>query len=487
MLSLRHSLLLLPLLVLPACATNPVTGGSNLALMSEEQELAIGRQTHAKILEAYGEYDNPELQSYVERIGDRLAANGHRPELIYRFTVLDSKEVNAFALPGGYIYITRGLLAYLNSEAELAAVLGHEIGHVTARHAVQQYSAAQMANFGALLGAIFVPGLGTQAGQALAQVGGTAILRGYGREHELEADRLGAEYIARTGYDPREILAVLRVLKDQERYATEIARQEGREPSSYHGLFATHPDNDTRLQEVVATATSLQTVQAPTVGRERFLELIDGLVYGDSARQGIVRGHTLYHGDLGFALKFPRDWRIDNQPSQVAATAPDGNAQQILVAEDLNKRIPPRQYLLERLKAGEILEQGELEINGLPAYTLRTVVNSRNGRQTARFTTVYFHDKAYTLAGISRASGQTDGHDLAFLESARSFHELTENERLLAKPLHLSIIEAESDTSYSALAAQSALESFAEQQLRLLNGAYPDGTITAGQHLKIVQ
>lgn len=482
--ALQRSFVLL-LLALTGCATNPVTGEQDIVFMSEQQEIDIGRQSHAEILQAYGEYDDPELQRYVDRIGKRLAAESHRPELIYRFTVLDSKDVNAFALPGGYIYITRGLLAYLNDEASLAAVLGHEIGHVTARHGVQQYSAAQMAGIGATLGAIFIPGMNNAAAGQLVNVLGTAILRGYGREHELEADRLGAIYMARSGYDPERILDVLGVLKDQSQFAAEIARAEGREPNSYHGLFASHPDNDTRLQQVVGTAKSLQTDDQPVIGRDKFLQLIDGLVYGDSAREGVVRGNTLYHPDLGFALKFPRNWRIDNKPSQVIATAPDGDARLVLQAEDLGKRMSPRDYLLGRLQPANVSDENSFRINGLPAYTMRSRINTRSGNQPARFTTILFRDKAYTLIGINN-NGQRD-YDAAFLDSARSFHGLTPNEEQLARPLRLAIIQPEANTTYVDLARRSPLEHFAEQRLRLLNGDYPNATIQSGRRLKVVQ
>ncbi|RKZ34703.1 MAG: peptidase M48 Ste24p, partial [Gammaproteobacteria bacterium] len=239
--------------------------------MSEDSELALGRQTHTQVIERYGRYENPALQNLVQRIGETLAANSHRTGLIYRFTVLDSQEVNAFALPGGYIYITRGLLAFLNGEDELAAVLGHEIGHVTARHSVRQYTAQQAANIGVTLGAILVPQMRTQNVGNLAGVLSTALLRGYGREHELEADRLGAEYLARTGYDPAAMLRVITVLKNQELFERERAQVENREPKVYHGVFSTHPDNDTRLREVVGRAKALQRPGTSAQPREQFL------------------------------------------------------------------------------------------------------------------------------------------------------------------------------------------------------------------------
>src|SRR3990170_6883888 len=189
----RYLLLLLTGLaaaLMAACALNPVSGGRELALLSEADELRLGRENDTEVRKQYGVYANAPLQAYVQQLGERLAAKSHRPQLKYTFTVLDSPEVNAFALPGGYIYITRGIMAHLNSEAELAAVLGHEIGHVTARHAVRQYSAAMAANVGFTIGSILVPELASRAGQSPLNTPGGALLSGYGRDHELEADRL---------------------------------------------------------------------------------------------------------------------------------------------------------------------------------------------------------------------------------------------------------------------------------------------------------
>jgi predicted Zn-dependent protease len=482
----RFQSLVLVIPLLGACATNPVTGQQDLVFMSEQQEIAIGRQNHAEIVKFFGVYEDPALQDYVQRIGERLAAASHRPDLVYRFTVLDSKEVNAFALPGGYIYITRGLLAYLNDEADLAAVLGHEIGHVTARHAVRQHSAVQLANIGATLGTIFIPGMAHPAAGQLVNVLGTALLRGYGREHELEADRLGAVYLARSGYDPDAILDALRLLKNQEQLELELARAEGREPRSYHGIFATHPDNDTRLQEVVGTAAALRTPGEPFVGREEFLRLIDGLVYGDGQREGVLRGDNFYHAELGFALKLPRGWIIENRPEVLIAKAPGGAAVLQLMAEDLGKRIPPGEYLVQRLRLSGVSDSRPLTIHGLPAHTLIAPVPTEHGRRPARLTAIYFRDKAYVIAGVSRDSARAGEFDAEFLATMQSFHELTPTERKLAEPLRLSIVPAAGET-YADLARQSPLQQFQELHLRLLNGDYPAGEPMAGELLKLVQ
>ena len=224
------ALALLAVFGLATCAKNPVSGKRDFVLMSEEQEVKMGAQADGEVKKEYGAYDRASLQQFVSELGQRLAAQSHRNNLKHQFTVVDSQEINAFALPGGYIYVTRGILAYLNSEAEVAGVLGHEIGHVTARHGVQQQSMAQAANLGVMLGAILVPGLRNESAMGMMQQLSVAWIRGYGREDELEADRLGAEYLARAGYDPQAMIKVVGVLKNQELFDVELAKQEGREP-----------------------------------------------------------------------------------------------------------------------------------------------------------------------------------------------------------------------------------------------------------------
>src|SRR5258706_898970 len=260
-------------LTLANCAQNPVSGRANFVTMSEAQEVETGRQEDVKVRQEYRVYDDKALQQYVNAVGQRLGKASHRPTLQYSYVVVDSLEINAFALPGGYIYITRGILAYLNSEAELAAVLGHEPGHVTARHSVQQMSAGTAASVGATLLGVFVPTLRNQAGDTAINLLGNALLSGYGREHELEADKLGAEYLYRTGYDPQAMIKVIGVLKNQELFDAEVAKSEGREPRSYHGVFASHPDADKRLQEVVGEAGRIPA-NTGRVNQEEFLRAI---------------------------------------------------------------------------------------------------------------------------------------------------------------------------------------------------------------------
>ena len=391
-------ILSLILISLGGCAVNPATGEQDLLLMSEQSEIALGRKTNKEVLQQYIVYDNPELQAYVNEVGQALAMNSHRNNLIYRFTILDSRDVNAFALPGGYIFITRGLMAYLNSEAELAAVLGHEIGHVTARHSVRQYSATQLTGIGTVLASIFIPGM-NQASNQLMQVMGTAFLRGYGREHELEADQLGAEYVARTNYDAESMLNVIRVLKDQETFETQRAKSEGREPRIYHGLFSTHPDHDTRLQEIVGYASKYQSQTESRKGEEEYLNKIDGLVFGDSSQQGITRGNNFYHESLGISITFPKKWNVTNLPDKLVINAPLGAATQQILLDDINKKISPREFMIQRLGLKSLRDDSSLTINGLDAHTGIATINTGNGKRNARFTVIYFNNQAYILVG----------------------------------------------------------------------------------------
>lgn len=273
--SLAYFVSLLIIVLLSACSTNPVTGKKDFSLISKDQELAMGAQANRAVLKQQKRLNNPRLQAYVNRIGQSLAKRSHRNNIPYKFTILEDPSVNAFALPGGYIFITTGLMAYLNSEGELAGVLGHEIGHVTARHGAQQQSAG-------LASAILLEVLAKKAGKStvnsLNQIS-TAIIRGYGREHELEADRLGAEYLARAGYSPQNMYDVISVLKAQEEFSKYMARREGRQPPSYHGVFSTHPSNDQRLKTVIDAAKRIKTAGTRSPNHDGYLKQINGIKY----------------------------------------------------------------------------------------------------------------------------------------------------------------------------------------------------------------
>ena len=468
---------------LTACAQNPVSGNHDFVMLSEDSELAIGRTNHPKIIEQYGRYNDEVLQAYVQSVGTRLASLSHRSDLIYRFTVLDSPVINAFALPGGYIYITRGLMAYLNSEAELAAVLGHEIGHVTARHGVRQQSASQAAGLAYTIGSLFFPELRAGPSHDLFNLFGGALLSGYGREHELESDGLGAEYLAKAGYDPKAMIDVIRVLKSQEIFAAEQAAKQGRKVQSYHGLFASHPDNDTRLHEVVADADRFSAGKQGKRLRPEYLQRINGLVFGDSEEQGIRSEHHFYHLAMNFAVDFPLGWQVLNHPDRLQAVSAGGNAFIELRAVDINRKVSPQNFIKQRLKLENIKEGRALRSNNLEGYT---GLISEQGKQ-ARISVIYLGGKAFVFFSSVKDEHHFDQVDVEFIRTAKSLRRLSKSEKLLAKSLTIDVVRVQKSDNYPAWARKSRISNSALLQLKLLNGHYPNGELERGQQAKVIK
>ena len=481
---------MLPLLWLPlslglaSCAVNPVTGGKDLVFMSEDQELEIGRRLHPTVLEQYGgKYDNPEIQAYVAELGNRLAEKSHRDHLIYHFTVLDTPKINAFALPGGYIYVTRGIMAYMNSEAELAGVIGHEIGHVTARHGVRQHTKGTLLS---ILTQVVSGASGNAYADDLVGLLGTVLIRGYGRENELEADRLGAEYSARIGYDPRRMLDVLQVLKNQEEFEKQLAKEQNRKPNVYHGLFSTHPKNDDRLKEVTDAASKISGEYVPE-DPEAFLEKIEGMTYGPSAKEGVLRGERFYHADLGITFKFPYRWLVSNQPTYVLGRNFTDTSLLVFTAEDRNRKESPRRFLARKLKTKEANLGGEpLSGSELEGYTTVAEINTPYGRKEGRISVAFFGKRAYMFHAASRTPEEFSQNDALFSETIRSLRPLRDDERALVKPLAISLVRAKQGDTFASLAAQSGFGHHPEEQLRLLNAMYPHGEPQLGQLLKTV-
>ena len=476
----RIAVIVFGALGLTHCAQNPVTGGKDFVLMSEQQEIQMGAQAHADVLKEYAALDNPALQAYVNGVGRRLAQQSHRPNLQWHFTVVDSPDVNAFALPGGYVYITRGIMAYLNSEAELAGVVGHEIGHVTARHGVRQQSASTAVGLGAVLGSILVPGLNNQAGASLLQTLAQAWTAGYGREHELESDRLGAEYLAKTGYRPQAMIDVIGVLKNQELFSAEQAKRDGRQPRTYHGTFDSHPGNDARLRQVVGEANKY-TVASPREGRSDYLQKMAGVYFGDSPDQGLIRNNALLHEKLGLAIQFPPGWRVQNRPDRVIALSPKGDAVVEL------QQGPKHDRALETLQKGVKLDAGARYDSGsLNGYPAAFAAGAQQGKPVV-VAAVVFRGTQYLIAGMAKDKPVYDRERNTLRAAINSFRAITPAERQAARPHLLQLITAQPGMTMATLARQSPLGADAESQLRLLNDLYPSGEPKPGQLLKIVQ
>lgn len=468
---------------LGGCATNPVTGSSDFVLMSEAEERRLGAEYHKEILKQYEVYQDRELQRYVSELGQRLARVSHRPELDYQFTVLDDDAVNAFALPGGYIYITRGIMVYFDSEAELAGVLGHELGHVTARHAVRQYSTATATG---ILGSIILSeaGAGRAAGD-LFNILHTATMRGYGREHELQSDRLGAEYLARAGYDSEQMLAVVSILKNQELYEIHRAKEEGREPRVYHGVFSTHPDNDTRLQEVIRAAKKHEVEQPQPPGRERYLRMIEDMPFGPSAKQGIVINHEFLHGPLDAALRAPEGWTIRNRPDRLIFEAPGGEAGVIVTLGEAAATDNPRKRLTD--EAGSLDEGQAFSADGFEGYTGIKRGRTRAGANMSRHALIIKGEQAWYFQGLAPDDETFERLDDEFVGIARSLHGLTEKERERAQPLRIELVRAHKGDTYESLAAATPQLEDAAARTRLLNGHWPDGQPQPGELVKVLR
>jgi predicted Zn-dependent protease len=485
---------LLATALLAGCASvvNPVTGREELTVMTEQAEITEGRKGHQEVLKEYGVYGDAKLQAYVNELGQRLAQQSHRANLQWTFTVLDSPEINAFALPGGYVYVTRGIMAYMESEADLAGVIGHEIGHVTARHGAQRATQQQAAGIGVLAASVLGAALGigdltNQVSQGVA----AGYVASYSREQELQADQLGAEYLVRSHYDPRNMVDVIAVLKSQERFAADQARAQGREPRQGGDWLASHPTNEKRLEEITQIAASYggQSAYADE-SRARYLQAIDGLPFGDSRDSGVIRGRNFYHEPLGFVLTAPVDWRIQNEQDAITIVNKAGDAALIFQPvpakagstheEIIRNAFKPIQGKVERrdingLSATHFVGQRQ-GAQGRTQNIVATVVTGPQGRNSVMLYA------AKDSAARQRAAAKLE-------EAEGSFRPLTNADRAAARPWVLRSV-AYPRGGFAELAKRSPLNGDAQAQLRLINGVY--GTADAnlprvGQPVKVVE
>jgi predicted Zn-dependent protease len=475
-------------LVLIGCATNPVTGKRDVVTTSQKGEIEQGRKAHEDVIKFFGVYEDQALQDYVNQIGQNLARHSERPDLEWHFTVVDADDINAFALPGGYIYLTRGIMAYLNSEAELAAVLGHEIGHVTARHSVRQQSQGLLAGVLATGAAILT---GNQAVADLAGIGSQAVLRGYGRDMELEADRLGAQYLAKTGYDPQAIIDVVTVLKNQEVFEIDQARAEGREPRVYHGVFSTHPSADTRLQQAVKVAGKPMTDGGVgRLGKDEYFQRIDGMSFNGSKAQGIVKDNRFYHADMGITVAFPSDWIVLNERNRLLSHTRGQDSFVQLTVADRKEGVSPRDYLTQELRRLKLSNGEEMSFDGMEGYTAIAASGSPldNGAGPVRYAALYRGNKIYVFAGASRSSQNgVPAADRIFLSTVQTLRGLRPAEFPLTEPNRIHVIKADTATRMAQVARGVPIPKHPEQTIRLMNNLYPNKEPTPGQYIKTVR
>jgi predicted Zn-dependent protease len=469
-----------------APAARAATPGVNsFVMMSEEQEIKVGEQVAKQVMQQYRAYDNHGLQEYVQAIGEKVAKVSDRPNLTYTFTILDTEEVNAFAVPGGHIFVARGLLAYLNSEAELAGVLGHEIGHVAARHAAKQHSTAAITD---ILARVTAMATGVPGSDLLTGFLGKAFISGYGRDMELEADHLGAEYMQRAGYPPDALIRVISVLKDQEEVEIERAKEELREPHVYHGLFATHPDQDTRLHQAIDVAGAAPPLESPIVNRHTYLHFIDGMVYGKNDAERAAIAGTYVHPTLGIMLKLPLGWEVQSGKNTLLAKSPAGDAALHVGVQPLQGRPAPADFLAQRVGKVELIKQEPLSSGGVPGFTaIALAAPSPFGTRPVRYGVVYVGDKAFVLAGAAESTTDPYEYDREFVQAIQSLRPMTKAEQRMAAPAIVRVLQVEPGTSVEELAGESRLPKHAEQEIRLINGLYPSGEPTPGDYVKALE
>lgn len=460
---------------LAPCAMNPATGERQLMLVGEGQEIEMGQQGAEQVRGTIGLVQDETLQDYVSTIGLEMARDTERPDLPWSFQVADDPVVNAFALPGGPVFVTRGILAHFGSEAELAMVLGHEAGHITARHSAEQMSRQQL--YGGLAGlgaAVLEAG---DAVQTLLGAGLNVLFLQYGRDDERQADRLGVRYLAAHGYDPSEAVDVFRMLGRQ---------SEAAGGSGLPGWLSTHPAPEDRIERIRAILDTLPAEQRTgIVGRERYLERIDGMVFGQNPRNGYFRDGTFLHPELAFRLELPGDWERRNLARAVVAQSPGGDAILQLELADAASHGEAASAFFGQGGVSSTADVRETRINGLPATTGVFVASTDQGEIRGRATFLEYDGQVYRLLGYSARSGYAEWQD-TFRQSHESFDQVDDPEVLGVEPMRLRVITTDRAGTVAELLERRPAPVEA-RRLEILNALEEGEQVPAGTTLKWVE
>lgn len=473
---MRLPALVLALAVSTACATNPVTGKKELSLLSEAEELAMGQQADAEIRREMGVYPDQELQRYVQDLGMRLAQQSHRPNLPWTFTVVDSPAINAFAVPGGFVYITRGILPYLGDEAELAGVLGHEIGHVTARHVNQQYSRQAMGGIGLMVLSIFVPQ--TAPFQDVSSMGLGVLFLKYDRNDELQSDQLGMEYESALGYDPSAV----------PRFLSTLARVDKLSERGVPNWLSTHPEPGSRVEKAQPALAKFMSDNTRTRNQDAFLRAIDGVVVGDSVEQGIVRGNAFAHPMMRIALEFPDGWEVANSAETVMAREP--GTEHFMLLQMVEQ---PRGRSIEEVARNAMRQAGYQPLDGTPERFggLDAWVGvyrgslSGVGKVTMRAAHIAMGRQVFVFAGFA-PDGEYD-HVRRDIEAAiQTFRELTPQEAAQIRPNKLAYYTVRQGDSWQSIAQRAGKGISNAATLAIMNGVEVYEQPQPGDRVKIV-
>ncbi len=486
---IRTVALSLPVLALAGCTVNPATGKRSFTtFMSPADEQVVGREEHPKILEkSGGAYGDRDLDVYVRNVGQLLARVSETPDLSYTFTVLNDPKVNAFALPGGYVYVTRGLLALADNEAEMAGVLAHEIGHVVARHTAERYSQAVAANLGLTVLGVLGSAAGVPTGLgSLASFGAQAYLQGFSREQELEADMLGVRYMTGAGYDPRAMISFLRKLQGHD--ALEAALSGKREAADRFHIMSTHPRTADRIARAIELA-KVRPAAKPRVGRDVYLARIDGMVFGDDPEQGVRRGRVFTHPELRIEFRVPPDFVLFNSPRQVIARGPGNSVVIFDMAPDKTaRRVRSLRGYIAGTWASNLALRGQerIDINGMEAATGRDRLQTRAGPRDVRLLAIRDRpDRIYRFLFITPPS-LTARLTNEFKRTTYSFRRLSPQEASSIQPLRLDVVTVRPGDTAKVLAARMPLGKFSLAWFETLNGLGGGRPLVPGRKVKVV-
>lgn len=468
------------LLLFNSCARNPVTGKRQVVLMSEEQEIAMGKEADPQIIAQYGLYENADLQAFINQKGKEMAAISHRPNLDYQFRIVDSDVLNAFAVPGGYVYFTRGIMAHFNNEAEFTGVLGHEIGHITHRHSVEQQRNQMLGQIGLIAGIVLAPQLADFA-QTASQGLGLLFLK-FSRDAEREADDLGVQYSTKIGYDAHRMAEFFNTLKRQ-------TQQAGGE--ELPNFLSTHPDPGERLTTVNQLATEWQrklNITNPKVNRDSYLRRIDGIIYGEDPKQGFRENNVFYHPEMKFQFATPTGWAYQNAPTQVQLMEPNGKALLIFTLAPGSSLQQAAQAALQKYSL-QARESQQVTVNGLPALAVVADQVSQQQPQATVRTLNYFIQyggNIYHMIGVSSVT-DFNAYVNLFTNSMQSFRQLTDPNILNRQPDRVRVKTVASTTTLQQAFRTFGVPDNRMQEFAILNGMNLTDQVAAGTLIKVVQ
>lgn len=470
------------LFLIPSCAVNPVTGKRQLMLMSEEQEIKMGEQYDPQVIRTFGLYEDEDLMQFIREEGVKMGKLSHRPDLEYHFRILDTPVINAFAVPGGYIYFTRGILAQFNNEAELMGVLGHEMGHITARHSVSQQSKQQLGQLLIVGGMIASEEFRDFAGYALQ--GMQLLFLKFSRDHERQSDQLGVEYASRMKYDAGEMANFFQVL---DRMQMESGH------AGVPTFLSTHPNPANRYENVKQLAVQWQDSLGYAdweVDEEHYLQMIDGMVYGEDPRQGYVEGNVFYHPGMQFKFPVPSGWKLENSPLQVQMVPEDGQAMILFTLSDNTNLREAAETTMKDLNL-TLLDSKETTVNGFPAYATVSEQTTQNqgstGEQKIKVMSYFikYDQTIYVFHGVAGESGFNERFR-TFESTMINFDQLDDPARLNVQPKRIKVVPVKRASSLANVLEDYNVPEDRREELALLNNMNLSDQLVAGKRIKII-